>query len=252
MKTEMPITWFDIIDSTNSEAKRRISDIDKIAVFAAKFQTAGRGQRGNKWSSADGENLTFSIVLKFGKEAGVRLKASSQFALSELAALSVHSYLSGTGVEAKIKWPNDLYVRNRKICGMLIENALDGEYISSSIIGIGLNLKQKEFPPELINPTSVSIVTGQDIEPENALDDFIPHFTGRLGLVFSEDGRNRLQEEYLSALYRKDLVHQYRDCTTGEVFNGTIKGISAGGLLSVKMPDDSVKEFSFKEISYLL
>ena len=95
-------------------------------------------------------------------------------------------------------------------------------------------------------------MTGQDIEPENALDDFIPHFTGRLGLVFSEDGRNRLQEEYLSALYRKDLVHQYRDCTTGEVFNGTIKGISAGGLLSVKMPDDSVKEFSFKEISYLL
>ncbi|MGM9738689.1 MAG: biotin--[acetyl-CoA-carboxylase] ligase [Candidatus Cryptobacteroides sp.] len=252
MKTEMPITWFDVIDSTNSEAKRRISGIDKMAVIAAKFQTAGRGQRGNRWSSADGENLTFSIALKFGEETGELLKASSQFALSELAALSVHSYLSGLGIEARIKWPNDIYVRNRKICGMLIENALDGEYISSSIIGIGLNLKQKEFPPELMNPTSVSIVTGQDIEPANALADFIPHFTGRLGLLFSRDGRERLQADYLSALYRKDQEHQFRDCSTGEVFNGTIKGISTGGLLSVKMPDGSVKEFSFKEISYIL
>lgn len=252
MKAELPITWFDIIDSTNSEAKRRIKDIDKMAVLAAKFQTAGRGQRGNKWSSAEGENLTFSIALNLGTGWPERLKAVSQFALSELAALSVQSYLEVLGVNAKIKWPNDIYVRDRKICGMLIENSLEGEFIGSSIIGIGLNLKQKDFPPELMNPTSVSLVTGKDIEPEDALGELMKHFSARLPLVFNAEGREALEDEYLSVLYRQGREYQYRDCLTGEVFNGTIKGISPGGQLSVKMPDGSIKVFSFKEISYIL
>lgn len=252
MKAEMPIMWYDIIDSTNSEAKRRINDIDKMSVFAAKYQTAGRGQRGNKWSSASGENLMFSIALKFGQSGICRFKAADQFVLSEIATLAVHDFLTENNIVSKIKWPNDIYVRDKKICGILIENSLERDEISTSVIGIGINLKQQEFPPELLNPTSVFLLTGRKIEPESALVGFLEYFNNRLALISTEEGRARLEQDYLSVLYRKDGKYDYRDCTTGEIFKGLIKGISNGGKLTMKMPDDSIKEFTFKEISYII
>ena len=120
----MGITWFDTIDSTNTEAKRRFQEIDKMAVFAARYQTAGRGQRGNTWSSEAGQNLTFSIALRLGEDGAGVLPAKEQFSISVISALAVHRYLKILGVSSMIKWPNDIYVRDRKICGMLIENGL--------------------------------------------------------------------------------------------------------------------------------
>ena len=111
------IIWFETLDSTNSEANRRMEDAEDFTVYAARFQTNGRGQKGNTWESAVGENLTFSIIVK---PAG--LKAEDQFLLSEVAALGVVSYLTSKGLEAKIKWPNDIYVFDNKICGILIEH----------------------------------------------------------------------------------------------------------------------------------
>ena len=155
MKERMTPIWFKELDSTNNEAIRGIENYDNLSVLAARKQFAGRGQRGNRWDAEPGANLTFSIVLKFRSEGMTPLPASRQFRLSRIAALAVCDYLKAKGVESRIKWPNDIYVRDRKICGMLIENSLDGKDVDWSVIGIGINLNQKTFPVEVINPTSL-------------------------------------------------------------------------------------------------
>ena len=146
MKAEIPITWAEVVDSTNSWASREMSVIDKMSVFAALYQTAGRGQRGNKWHSATGENLTFSIVLRFGNSLTGNVRAMDQFIITEVSALAVADFLTDKGADVRIKWPNDIYVRDRKICGMLIENSLRGDEVATSIVGIGINLNQRDFP----------------------------------------------------------------------------------------------------------
>ena len=143
MKERMTPIWFKELDSTNNEAIRGIENYDNLSVLAARKQFAGRGQRGNRWDTEPGANLTFSIVLKFRSEGMTPLPASRQFRLSRIAALAVCDYLKAKGVESRIKWPNDIYVRDRKICGMLIENSLDGKDVDWSVIGIGINLNQK-------------------------------------------------------------------------------------------------------------
>ena len=166
MKTSN-IVWLESIDSTNDEVKRNIDILDNLSVIAAYEQTAGRGQRGNIWLTDPAMNLTFSIALKYGQmPAG--LKALDQFKISEITALSVVELLSGYGIEAKIKWPNDIYVNDRKICGILIEHSVQGEFLSHSIVGIGLNVNQTAFDPSLPNPTSMRLC--------------LPDGTGRLDL----------------------------------------------------------------------
>ena len=149
MAKKHDIIWLESIDSTNEECRRRISDIDNLSVVAALSQTSGKGQRGNVWLSESGQNLTFSIVLKFpakGLKAEMEpMLAYDQFVLSEITSLAIVDLLADFGIEAKIKWPNDIYIGDRKICGMLIENSLRGEWIQHSIIGIGLNVNQRNL-----------------------------------------------------------------------------------------------------------
>lgn len=250
MKTNYPITWFDSIDSTNAEARRELPELNKMSVIAARFQSAGRGQRGNTWQSASGENLTFTIVLKYTDS--LRVSSQEQFVVSEVSALSVRKYIKDAhGIDSKIKWPNDIYVGDRKICGMLIENASTGTYLSSSIIGIGINLNQTDFPAGLLNPTSVALVRGGSYSIERELERFIETFTSTLREL-EAGNRDHLRHDYLEGLYRKDSPCQYKDYLSDTEFTGTIKGISDTGLLLVEMPDGKVKSFSFKEIGYIL
>lgn len=251
MKAGIPITWFEVIDSTNTEAHKHIGEADILSVYAARFQTAGRGQRGNRWESAAGDNLTFSILMQPDGLEIPQIGAGRQFMISEIASLTVASYLDSIGISPKIKWPNDIYVGNRKICGMLIENTLDGDRIAASVIGIGMNLNQTEFPPSLVNPTSVMKLKGQKMNPVAALEDICAVFRKWLGEL--QKGKDSfIEDAYLSRLYNIDRLCEYRDLTTGELFHGTIKGISKGGMLRMEMPDMTIKEFSFKEISYII
>ena len=150
MENVMRIKWFEELDSTSSELLRHIGDYDNLSVVAAVNQTAGRGQRGNRWISAPGDNLTFSLLLR--PEA---LPAREVMALTCYATLVVRDALRAEGVPAVIKWPNDIYVGKRKICGMLVENGLEGADIAWSVIGIGINLNQTVFPGGVQNPTSL-------------------------------------------------------------------------------------------------
>ena len=140
MTKKHDIIWLESTDSTNEEARRRISTLDNLSVLSAVSQTAGRGQRGNTWSAKPGENLTFSIVLKYGPGATPEIRALDQSVISEIIALSVVDFLAA------------------QICGILIEHSVRNGLLSSSIIGIGLNVNQRNFDVNLPNPTSMALI----------------------------------------------------------------------------------------------
>lgn len=252
MKAEIPITWFDSIDSTNSEARRRLPANAKMSVYAAKFQTAGRGQRGNKWSSAAGQNLTFSVLLNFTHPQMPVLAVRNQFLLTIASALSVSDLLRKLNIRNSIKWPNDIYIGRRKVCGMLIENIVGNAGLEHSIIGIGLNLNQTEFPPELVNPTSVLVSSGLRTVPEEVLDDFLDIFSEYIPYLSDIEGINEIRNKYVSRLFGLGVSREYHDCLRNVDFTGTIKGISEEGLLLMEMPDKTVSNYSFKEVSYII
>lgn len=296
MKERADILWLDEIDSTNSELQRRISDFDNLSVLAAVNQTAGRGQRGNSWLVRPGENLTFSMLLKFalpsphgssstsqGSDFSPRptsvlfpdktlaslhcpsaadglygsLPATAQFSISRAISLALIDYLDSKEVRAEIKWPNDIYVRGKKICGVLIENSLSGAFVASSIVGIGFNMNQREFPPHLINPVSLSIIKGKTFSTHEELEILCDCLVSRLR-PFSLSGEERSgiienqANEYVSRLYRLGESYDYVDCSDGSVFKGEIIGTTPEGKLKVKRKDGTVKEFAFKEISYII
>ena len=131
MRKNVDIKWYQTLDSTNTQAAREMSQAPCGTVWIADFQTAGRGQRGNRWESAKCENLTFSILFK-----PTFLSPVQQFAISEVAAIGVCRYLCSKGLPAQIKWPNDIYIGNKKICGMLIEHSISGANLAGSIVFI--------------------------------------------------------------------------------------------------------------------
>lgn len=279
MSKKHDIIWLESVDSTNEEAKRHISDIDNLSVLSALEQTAGRGQRGNKWTSNTGENLMFSIVLKDPK-----ISARDQFVLNEIASLAVVDFLSMHGISARIKWPNDIYVGLQKICGILIENSLHGTAISSSIIGIGLNINQRNFNVNLPNPTSMVLCRAEDgpFDIHRCLEEFMDIFTSwHDRFLTSACDLSPLRQRYLSSLWRLGEPSLFIDytflpgghlegpmniCTekapdtgipssdqTGNEFPGIIRGLSpTGNLLVEDLSTGLTREFGFKEIGYIL
>ena len=286
MTKKYDIIWSEELDSTNDEARRRISDLDNLSVLSVERQTAGRGQRGNSWKSAPGENLTFSIILKFrkgdassdesscGSAVLPQLKAVDQFVLSEISSLVLLRLLENHGIMASVKWPNDIYIGSCKVCGMLIENSILGSSVSSSIIGIGLNVNQRNFDVSLPNPTSMLL---EDMKKEfdlpALLDEFMNIFVNFIDRFMDDrqDSFDELRDEYLSHLWRLNETARFIDYTVlpsgysdkpvvtgitdiaGKEFTGIIRGLSPIGHLLVEDLDAiALREFSFKEIGYIL
>ena len=265
MAKKHDIIWLDTVDSTNDEARRRISDLDNLSVLSAYRQSAGRGQRGNTWSAKAGENLTFSIFTKYADNglasypALPPVRALDQFVTSEITALSVVDLLASHGINAKIKWPNDIYVGDRKICGILIEHSLKEAFLSSSIIGVGLNVNQTNFDPALPNPTSM-LLCGHPEDSDTAyklmplLEEFMDIFNGYCNRYLNiTGGYARLRKLYLAQLWRKDEPARYTDTGTGHEFSGIIRGLSDIGHLMIEDTEKGeLKEFAFKEIGYII
>ena len=165
------IIWFDELDSTNDEAARHIHDLDNLSVLSAGSQISGRGQRSNVWMSEPGKNLTFSVVLKYGEPGHFRsdrlpsVMARDQKLISDIVSSSVLEFLSTYGINAEIKFPNDILVDGRKICGILIEHSVRGLYLVHSIVGIGLNINQRNFDATLPNPTSMALIMDERKDP---------------------------------------------------------------------------------------
>lgn len=253
--TEISVIWKSVTDSTNLDAGRGKMSYPDKTVWAAEFQTSGRGQRGNVWSSQRAENLTFSVLLKPDF-----IPAVKQFLICEAASVAVVNYLSEHGIDARIKWPNDIYVGDRKICGMLIEHSISADKVSSSVVGIGLNVLQRSFPESLPNPVSMVLCNpdASNLDIREELVRFLSTFYEIYDSLKDESSQDALHERYLSLLYRKGEWHMYQEMTPDGKFRtnvvmGCIEGIDREtSRLKLKISDGTVKMYAFKEISYII
>ena len=250
------IRWFDTVDSTNTRLMADKADLADRSVYAAMFQTAGRGQKGNRWESRSGENLTFSILLKPSF-----LPASEQFILSQVVALGLTDYLLEQGVEATIKWPNDIYAGDRKICGTLIENTLSEVRIAAAVAGIGLNVNQREFDPSLPNPTSLSLQTGREYDVREELPKLLACIFRYYERLDSPYARNGFDAMYLEKLYRRGCWHSFEEMPASDIptehrsgrrIEARILGIDTEARLLLELRDGTLRHYGFKEIKYLL
>lgn len=229
--------------STNDEArdpKYRHGDI----VWAER-QTAGRGQRGHTWSSPEGENLTFTAVLepRF-------LPVGEQFLLSEAVALALTDTFAAFGIDARIKWTNDIYVGDRKAVGILIEHNYSGTTLARSIVGIGINVNQREFDPALPNPVSMALAADRTFDRREVLETFCGRLTARYTQLERGD-REALQAEYRERMYRLGERHAYR-LADGTLVEGVVEGVRPAGELVLRHADGTCGEYLFGEIIFVL
>ncbi|MCD7916427.1 MAG: biotin--[acetyl-CoA-carboxylase] ligase [Tannerellaceae bacterium] len=215
-------------------------------IVTAEFQTAGRGQAGNSWESEKGKNLTFSTILY---PEGI--PANRQFLIAQIASLSVKETLDYYTHSITIKWPNDIYWKEKKICGMLIENDLTGPQIYCSVIGIGINLNQRHFLSNAPNPASLTQITGEKYDPEEVLKRFQSVFYSYY-LELLQEKEGQIREKYHAALFHKAGYHLYEDKETQEKFQAAIHTTEPTGHLILQLKDKSLKRYAFKEVSYVL
>lgn len=237
--------------STNSYLKQIAHDSPHGLTVVTDNQTAGRGQRGNTWESAPGENLTFSLLLK-----PVNIKPASQFAISEAVALGVVGALRSwlpphLGKEVKVKWPNDIYVGDRKICGILIEHSLSGDGISWSVAGIGLNVNQQRFMSDAPNPVAMTQLTGERYPLTDILETTVEEIIRLFSIADTPGGAEKLHAAYLDELWRGHGLHPFR-LPSGETFMAEITGIDPTGMLTLTTAGSRRLTFAFKEVAFVL
>ena len=191
------IIWLERTDSTNKELRRRLDQSGDLTIIAARMQSAGRGQGEHTWHSAPGQNLTFSILLRHSL-----LKASDALAVTSIMALGIRDYLRSKGIEPWIKWPNDIWVGEKKICGILVENTIHAGMIDFSIVGVGLDLNQTDWPAELPNPVSLKELTGQEYDTHEELQQLSEALARRSAQVSAPGGAAEIIEEFNKVVVR--------------------------------------------------
>ena len=235
------------VDSTNKYAHELISKTNPIegTVIRAEEQFAGRGQFGSEWKSKAGENITVSIILcpKF-------LLVKQQFYLNAAVALGVYDFINEfcPSGAVSIKWPNDIYIGEKKVAGLLIENILRGSYLDKTIVGIGININQSEFDPSLPNPTSLFIERKEKFEINNLLFQLYA-FLERQYLRLQKGSLDEILKDYEKCLFRKDQLKKYK-LSDASVIDAKIIGVEESGRLLVNH-NEEIKSFDLKEISVL-
>lgn len=239
------IIKLETISSTNKYAidLLKSDDLPEYTTFLTFNQTDGKGQKNNSWESEPHKNFTFSIVLH-----PLHLVAHDQFIISQAVSLGIVDFLEKHAISAKIKWPNDIYVGNKKICGILIENTLQGSSIKNSVIGIGLNINQSVFLSDAPNPTSVYLETEKNLELDKEIVVLIENIKVRYKQT--RELHNTIKKDYLRKLYRFGEVHTFLD-TNANKFEGRITGIGEGGRLEIES-DNILKSFAFKEVEFII
>lgn len=250
----------DEVNSTNSYlAGYRPPRPTDITLVTAEYQTAGRGQTGNSWESERSQNLLFSLLLHPHS-----LPAAQMFVLSEAIALAIRgaiiSFLNAKSVRNRpsalditVKWPNDIYVNDCKIGGILIENTLRGQYIDRCIIGCGVNINQATFHSDAPNPVSLRQLLGHDVERRFVLEAIIDNFNHHYSSLQSSEATTAATEihsAYLAALYRRQGLHPYRLPSSPTPFLAEIADVQSSGHLILRDPSGALHRFAFKEVSF--
>lgn len=242
-------------DENASNKKVGLNDksTGKVQLVTTDYQTHGHGQVNTVWESARGENLLFSFLFR-----PQHITAGEQFFLSEIACLAVAHTLDAYTEGISVKWPNDVYHHDRKICGMLLRHTLSGAQISATLVGIGLNLNQKQFLGDAPNPVSLRQIIGRPVDREEVLCRFAHHFDRLLRAVIPPDPderlaqRQRLHREYLRRLYHRDGAHDYVDAASGETFSAHIVDIAPTGQLTLRTTDGRLRHYHFKEVRFVV
>lgn len=242
----MRIIKLDAIDSTNTFLKGISHDkpLEDYTVVVAKKQTNGRGQMGTVWNTQAYKNLTFSVF----KDVSF-LKFNEQFYISIVTALALVKTLDDFSIKKlNIKWPNDILSASHKICGVLIENVIQHNALSSSVIGIGLNVNQTCFDG-LPKASSMMLLSGNTFDLDAVLHCFLEHLKHYFEVL--EGGAfNDLKKEYELLLFRKNKPSTFKN-TEGLLFPGFIRGVSELGNLIIELEDNIMQEFSLKEVTLM-
>ena len=240
------------IDSTSTELRRRMlaDELPHGYCISADFQTNGHGQATNHWESEDGKNILFSLLLRPNI-----IPASEQFIITELVTLALINTLQDEiRQEVTIKWPNDIYVGNRKLCGILIENALCGATIDTCIVGIGININQEIFTSNAPNPVSLKQLSGRIHDRESIFEEIYQNILNYYDYLadnwHNPDIKQSLHMEYMNHLYRCSGYHNY-STPEGEHFRAEIEDIGPQGHLNLRLQSGELRIFAFKEVIFI-
>ena len=235
-------------DSTSTYLNDHLSEVEDdglgLTVVSATFQTSGRGQGTNKWESERDKNLLFSILCH-----PVWVPLRSHFLISEAIAIALHDVLSKYIGDIMIKWPNDIYWKDKKISGTIIENYLSQKHIRDCIIGTGINVNQIEFRSGAPNPVSLAQILGKEVDKDALLKDVVDTFQ-----LYLNDLRNgnydKIVSLYTSYLYRGHGFYKYRD-NDGE-FEAAFVEVEDDGHLILRDKDATIRSYAFKEVEFVL
>ena len=222
-------------DSTNRWLKEH-GEGETLVV--AEYQTAGKGCGSNSWESEKGKNLTFSMLIH------PDITAHDQFRITEVTSVALCETLAPYIYnKVEIKWPNDIYIGDKKICGMLIENRLQGSTVVDSIIGIGLNVNQRVFESDAPNPVSMWQLLGQDTDREALLQRFLQKWDA----LWHSDS---VAADYRCRLYRKGAYAVYQD--KGGQFEAQIINVEPDGHLLLRDSEECDRRYAFKEVQFII
>lgn len=214
-------------------------------VVSAWNQTQGRGQIGSSWESEAGKNITISIIL-YPSFLPIR----QQFILNQAISLGIFDFISKfISTQVKIKWPNDLLVRDKKIAGILIQNILSSNIFQSSVIGVGINVNQVLFKSDAPNPTSLKLETKKEYDV-NSLIDLLCSAIEKRYLQLRAGNISILQQDYLNNLHQFQEEAIYQRTDNQEIFSGKIVGIDESGKLIIDHKKGQ-SAFSMKEVRFL-
>ncbi len=240
-----PIHSFEALVSTNIKLAELLkeSELPEFTVILTPNQTEGKGQAGNSWESEKGKNITISILLK-----PLFLEPHNQFYISKVISLAIIETLDLLNIQSTIKWPNDIYVDDKKIAGILIENSILGNSISDSIAGIGLNVNQSIFISDAKNPISIYNILNE----EQSIDELLDYLFRNLlkwHTALIEDEFGKVDREYFGRLYRKEGFHNFKDSTG--IFSAEISSVETSGILILTDTNGKNRKYAFKEIEFL-
>lgn len=239
----LPIIHLSSVDSTNNYLMAyKPREDETMTVVYADEQTAGRGQGSNHWESEPGKNLTFSVLVH-----PTMVPVMRQFLLSEAGALALWDvlgqYLGADDV--KMKWPNDIYWKDKKISGTLIETRLGGGHVKDCVYGIGIDVNQEKFVSDAPNPVSMKQILGNDVDLKELLNKIIDSFKKYYAAI--ENGEYAaISELYHSGLYRAHGFHRYKD-KDGE-FEAAIVEVEDSGNLILRDREGCIRSYAFKEV----
>ena len=242
----MNIIKLDAINSTNDYLKTLIQRrfVENFTIIIAENQTNGRGQMGSEWSVEQGKNLTFSVLVK-----DLLLEINHIFHLNVAVAVSVVDALSFLEIkDLTIKWPNDIMAEGKKIGGILIENSIKSDGEIFSIVGIGLNVNQKNFE-YLPKASSISILKDREFDKHEILATILQNLGRNISLIMNKNTAP-IWEKYHTVLYKKNVPMPFENAQ-GQKFMGIIQNVNQEGKLLIKLEDDSINQFDIRQIKML-